>query len=237
MSTSRAVPPAGAPSSRDLGRREANRLRIHDSLLDSAERLFADRGYYGVSVREITDDANTRLAAISEHFGGKESLYREVILRRAPLINADRVARLAARTGERSRSRALQQIVDAFSFPLLLRSQESDGWCNYLRLIAQASTTRQEVQILVADQFNPVASVFINELRRLFPEASPTALHDSYLFLLAATMQVFADNLRLNSLTNSGLSSTDFAERYSSLVPFAVGGITRLAQGNARPSK
>ncbi|MBU4563571.1 MAG: CerR family C-terminal domain-containing protein [Desulfarculus sp.] len=49
-----------------------------ERLLDEAERLFADKGYDGVSLREITAAAGTHLAAVNYHFGSKENLYLEV---------------------------------------------------------------------------------------------------------------------------------------------------------------
>ncbi|MDY6852721.1 MAG: CerR family C-terminal domain-containing protein [Thermodesulfobacteriota bacterium] len=49
-----------------------------DRLLDEAERLFADKGFPAVSVREITSAAKTNQAAVNYHFGGKKNLYLEV---------------------------------------------------------------------------------------------------------------------------------------------------------------
>lgn len=49
-----------------------------DRLLDEAERLFAEKGFHGVSVREITSAAKTNQAAVNYHFGGKKNLYLEV---------------------------------------------------------------------------------------------------------------------------------------------------------------
>jgi len=49
-----------------------------ERLLDEAERLFADKGYDAVSLREITTAADTHLAAVNYHFGSKENLYLEV---------------------------------------------------------------------------------------------------------------------------------------------------------------
>lgn len=41
----------------------------HERLLDHAERLFAEKGFAVVNVREITTAANCNLAAINYHFG------------------------------------------------------------------------------------------------------------------------------------------------------------------------
>jgi TetR/AcrR family transcriptional regulator, regulator of cefoperazone and chloramphenicol sensitivity len=51
----------------------ATRLR----LIEAAIRLFSEKGYKAVSVRELADHAKSNLAAISYHFGDKSGLYRE----------------------------------------------------------------------------------------------------------------------------------------------------------------
>lgn len=50
--------------------------QIH--ILETAERLFADKGFDGTSVREIAKEANMNLAAISYHFGSKEKLMEAI---------------------------------------------------------------------------------------------------------------------------------------------------------------
>ena len=49
-----------------------------ERILDTAEVLFAQKGYRAVSVREITSTAECNLAAVNYHFGNKENLYLEV---------------------------------------------------------------------------------------------------------------------------------------------------------------
>lgn len=48
-------------------------------ILDVATRLFAEKGFAGVSIRELTEAAKVNVSAISYYFGGKEGLYKEVI--------------------------------------------------------------------------------------------------------------------------------------------------------------
>ena len=42
-----------------------------ERILDAAERLFARHGFYGISVRDITEAAGVDVALVSYHFGGK----------------------------------------------------------------------------------------------------------------------------------------------------------------------
>ena len=49
-----------------------------ERILYEAETLFAERGFYAVTVREITRAARCNLAAVNYHFGNKQNLYMEV---------------------------------------------------------------------------------------------------------------------------------------------------------------
>lgn len=70
-------------------------LETRARLLDAAERQFAERGYEGASLRQITTEAAANLAAVNYHFGDKEALYVAVFQRRVQAINRTRMARLA----------------------------------------------------------------------------------------------------------------------------------------------
>ena len=50
-------------------------------ILDTAERLFAERGFAETSLRMLTREANVNLAAVHYHFGSKERLFVEVVSR------------------------------------------------------------------------------------------------------------------------------------------------------------
>jgi len=50
-----------------------------DRLLKAAERLFADRGFRKVTIRDICRAARANVAAVNYHFGDKLGLYREVL--------------------------------------------------------------------------------------------------------------------------------------------------------------
>ena len=61
-------------------------------LLDAAMRLFTERGFGKVTVRDITTAARANLAAVSYHFRDKAGLYEEVLalgLQSAQAMNAE----------------------------------------------------------------------------------------------------------------------------------------------------
>ena len=69
-------------------------------ILDTAERLFAQKGFDAVSLRNIIASAKVNLAAVHYHFGSKQALVHAVIGRRLRPINGERLAKLAEAPGQ-----------------------------------------------------------------------------------------------------------------------------------------
>ncbi len=68
--------------SRPPGRRsQAESARTRARILDRAERLFARRGYRGVSLRELARACGVRPFTVQHHFGSKLRLYQVVLCR------------------------------------------------------------------------------------------------------------------------------------------------------------
>lgn len=203
---------------------------MREALLDAAEELFAERGYYGASVRDITSRAGRRLAAINDTFGNKENLFREVLLRRARPIAAARLARLAQIDHHAPPTDRIRQIVESFTEPMLRHSLDGLGWTYYFRLIAQLAHSGQPVQLLVADEYNQLAEHFITALGTVYPGAAPARRYDAYLFLLSLSLDVFSNDMRMDFLSRHNERSNNLNRRYTHLVEFAVPGIIRLLE-------
>src|ERR1700749_2838715 len=78
-------PRRGRPKLSDDG------VQARGRLLDSAEVLFAERGFYGVTTRQVADGAGVDVALIYYHFKNKSGLFDAVFARRAgPLAVARR---------------------------------------------------------------------------------------------------------------------------------------------------
>ena len=80
-----------------------------ERILKAAERLFAERGYDGTSIRAIVAKARVNQAAINYHFDGKDGLYREV-LRVAFRAMTEEQLSMPKRRGPMSREEALARL-------------------------------------------------------------------------------------------------------------------------------
>ena len=66
------------------------------AILAAAERLYADRGFGDVTLRDIVAAANVNLAAVNYHFGSKDELIAELFVTRSLALNRERLRELRA---------------------------------------------------------------------------------------------------------------------------------------------
>src|SRR6516165_5780723 len=66
------------------------------AIVAAAERLYADRGFGDVTLRDIVAEANVNLAAVNYHFGSKDELIAELFVTRSLALNRERLRELRA---------------------------------------------------------------------------------------------------------------------------------------------
>src|SRR5919106_6324497 len=92
-----------------------------DQLIEIARALFAERGFDGTSVEEISSRAEVSKPVVYEHFGGKEGLYAVVVDREMTRL----LARIISALDARHPRKMLQQAAEAF---LEYIEDEQDGF-------------------------------------------------------------------------------------------------------------
>ena len=75
------------------------------AILSAAERLYADRGFADVTLRDIVAAADVNLAAVNYHFGSKDELIAELFVTRSLATNRERLNELEGRGSRRRRTR------------------------------------------------------------------------------------------------------------------------------------
>jgi AcrR family transcriptional regulator len=171
-------------------------------ILDAAEEAFAADGFAGASMKAIAEAAGVATGLLHYHFEGKEKLYAAVIDRRAGLINAERLRRLAeVDTGHPD---AVAQILAALLNPPL---GPMGGGRAYARILAGMTAGDTRDKALVAEHYDAVAAAFIDALAKARPDASRVAVAWAY-------------NLAIGTLVTA-LGSGDRAQRFAGQDPIA----------------
>ena len=205
--------------------------RTRQTLLDAAEKLFAEKGFYGVTVRAIAREADADPALVAYYFGGKRELFDAVLLRRAERLNEIRIERLEACERDAGPDGpSVEDIIAAFTEPLLDRSENGGpGWKSYFALIGQVTNSPEWGGVLMSKYFNPIASRFLESLRRALPDAPEEELYWSYHFLSGALVLTFAETGRIDALSGGLCRSTDLSAVHKRLPLFVAAGFRRLS--------
>lgn len=103
---------------RRVPRRTSGGAATRERIIDAAERLFAERGFSGVSMPAIAAAAGITAGAIYKHFEGKEELFFSIVRRAVEATPATNEAK--GRTGPA----ALAAIVAAYTTPRLRRVRQ-----------------------------------------------------------------------------------------------------------------
>lgn len=203
-----------------------------DRILDTAETLFAERGFDGVTLRQISEGAGVDVALASYHFGKKLDLFRAVFDRRAPDLNNARLEALrAAEAAAAPNSPGVEAIIEAFLRPLELAQETGDeGWTHYLALIAYINNSPYWGTIMMSALFDDLATQFIDALSRALPGAQKRDIYWCYHNLSGALTLTLARTGRIDRLSKGLCRSEDFRSAYDHMIPFVAAGFRQVCK-------
>jgi AcrR family transcriptional regulator len=191
-------------------------IDTRQKILDSAEQLIAEQGYTATSLRQIIGSAGVNLAAIHYHFGSKDQLLYQLVMRKAGPVNEKRVElldRYAAESGGAPLS--IEQILDAFFAPMVETADENPQFVRVMgRIVVEGL-----LPSILQNAFQPMFGRFVAALRQATPELSDEEFQWRIHFMLGVMAH-----------TMVGAPGGNFGERIGRLVRFLAGGF-RAAEG------
>jgi AcrR family transcriptional regulator len=202
------------------------------AIVAAAERLYADRGFGDVTLRDIVAEANVNLAAVNYHFGSKDELIAELFVTRSLALNRERLSELRA-AEERGRGRAdISDILRALVGPTLRGCLGPDN---------QRSTAARFMIRVSIESVPPIRRIrnreidhlrkFVGAMRRALPERGDVELYWGLHFALAMAQQTVRDSERLTKLSEGKCDVDDVDGVIERVVSVAV---TALTGGGAR---
>ena len=162
------------------------------AILLAAERLFAQKGYHAVSIRQIADEASVPLALVGYYFGPKQDLFHAIFAHWNSTIE-ERLAALAQAQNSPLAHR-LEHIVEAFIRPVLRLRASSEGEYYALLVARELAHATVEADRVLRDYFDPLAHAFIDALQTVAPPASRAQVAWCYQFALGALLHHLSDN-------------------------------------------
>lgn len=203
--------------------------------MQSAERLFAERGFDGVSVRNIANDAKVNSALVRYYFGSKEGLLAEVYTRHCEPLKRER-SRLLADSRANGKSDALRQTLEAFIRPSLQAGFGSKEGRSFSRLRAILSAENSLLlERLVAENFDDASRSFVDALSRCLPNLTREDILWRFHFLLGAIYYTATGPHRIKTLSKGKCNPLNPEATTDELIAFAAAGFK--APGGAQYAK
>ncbi|MDQ2702205.1 MAG: TetR family transcriptional regulator [Pseudomonadota bacterium] len=195
-----------------------------DRILGAAEELFAQHGFAGTSLRQVTSRADVNIAAVNYHFGSKENLVNEVFRRRMDEMSARRLKRLAEAVEQHPCE--LEPVLAAFVEPALSLSLDRHGGAAFIRVIARAYAEKNDsLRKFLSDQYGHVPREFAKAIALCLPHLPKEQLYWRLDFLSGALTYAMADFGMIKR--PAGASETTHRERAArELIQFAAAGFT-----------
>lgn len=163
-----------------------------ERILGAAEDLFAQHGFAGTSLRQVTSRADVNIAAVNYHFGSKENLVNEVFRRRLDELSSKRLKALQAARSLTPVS--LEAVLGAFIEPALALTLDRQGGSAFVRVVARAYAEKNDgLRKFLSDNYGHVLREFAKAIAEVRPELSKEDLYWRLDFVAGALTYAMAD--------------------------------------------
>lgn len=193
-------------------------------ILDSAERLFAERGLEAVSLRSINAEAGLSAAALHYHFGSKQALLDALLERRMsePMQRRERMLDELERRGLPPSAR---EVLDVLVRPLAeLVSREGEGGRRYVRLLSRLQADGDMLsQRFVGERFGASVARLEPLLQRALPDLPSSLVRLRLGLSIELLLRSLAGWQALATQMHAGTLSLD--EFVESLLDFLTGAL------------
>jgi AcrR family transcriptional regulator len=196
------------------------------AILAAAERLYADRGFGDVTLRDIVAEANVNLAAVNYHFGSKDELIAELFVTRSLALNRERLRELKAAEDAGGGTAQISDILRALVGPTLRgclgpNNQRSTAARFMIRVSIESVPPIRRIRNREIDHLRK----FIAAMRHSLPAHSDVELYWGLHFALAMAQQTVRDSERLTKLSDGKCDVDDVEGIIERVVSVAVMGL------------
>ena len=142
-------------------------------LLVAAEKLFAERGFASVCVRDLVSEAKVNIAAVNYYFGSKENLYLETLRysfrnSRQALPKLETLLKDAKMAGTKEAAEeAIRRYVEELMRIIFISGETS---CHTDLMAHEMSNPTQALDIVVEEFISPIFKILVALVELLRPD-------------------------------------------------------------------
>ena len=193
------------------------------AILNAAERLYAERGFGDVTLRDIVAAAEVNLAAVNYHFGSKDELIAELFVSRSIATNRERLNELKLAEEAGGGRADIDSILRALVGPTLRgclgpERERSAASRFMIRASIESVPPIRRIKNREIDHLRKFAAA----TRRSLPEVSEVDLYWGLHFALAMAHQTIRDSERLAKLSDGLCDLNDVGAIIDRIVAVSV---------------
>src|SRR5579872_5395531 len=202
--------------------------RTRALILDAAERLYAERGFADVTLRDIVALAGVNLAAVNYHFGSKDELIAELFMTRGLATNRERLSELKAAEAAGGGRAHIDAILRALVGPTLrgclgAENERSTAARFMIRASIESVSPIRRIKNREIDHLRK----FAGAMSRALPDCRDVDLYWGLHFTLAMAHQTIRDSERLLKLSEGQCDLDDVDAMIERVVAVSVMALTR----------
>jgi len=200
-----------------------------DRILAAAQKLFADKGFDGTSVRDITTEAACNVASVNYHFGGKDNLYLETFRSMLVVLRDQRLAvigELMARDPAPTLEEFLESFAEGFIDPLV---DESRGRMFTILVSREMFNPRLPHNVFVDEFIQPLLERATAALAEVGPPLDPAAARLCIMSMVGQLLHAIKAHHLFSCHDHPEVVPESLADYVSHFVRFSAGGIRACA--------
>ncbi len=205
----------------------ANGQITKSRLLRTTEKLFADKGVAGVTMRNIAQQTKTNLATAHYHFGSKEAMVLEMIKSKIEPINAKRRKKLSeAKLNSPNYPLPTIEIFRALIQPVGEAVEKEIGnKSGIIEIIARSFTEPARFLDKIHKRFfGELSQVFMDELKISHPSAREVDLYWNYHLAVSSMLGALAQHRRIQDFSSGKCNANAVQDMIERLIIFVSHG-------------
>ena len=203
-------------------------MSTRDQILASAWKLFSERGFEDVSVRDVTNQAGVNLASVSYHFGSKDGLIQEVVknvLNPANQHRMDLLEEVVTSSGGADNV-SMKQILESYIRPVMFPDEHGSNIDILARLAARYLIERDyDVPNSVLALFGQVFEKYVQIISTKISHLSSEEILQRLLFCIGAALHYQSFAVLANKIAGRN-PIPDREKDFRELVQFVLSGFS-----------
>jgi len=206
--------------------------KVRERLLDSAEALFCERGFDGVSVRDIAASADCNIASINYYFGGKEKLYHEVWLRYLLTMQDIRISSINEVMNQKGGKPQVEDLLNAFSKAFVGPLVDETKTHRFCKLMAREMIDQHvPVSMFVDNVMIPTLTAMRDALVKIYPDIDESKIPMIIVSIIGQLLHLLHIKAILQACEKTSLPEFDVAQAIDHVVKFSINGMGAYIEG------